>query len=142
MNNKYLVSGALLLAFAAGRFLTPVKIETKTVEVEKKQTETDRDKHKDTTTVVTEKPDGTKVTETRTAEDTKTHRDSRTDATTTSDTTKIYGASRLSVAALGCISSEKLSYGLSLSKNILGPITAGVWGLTSGTFGVSLGVEF
>lgn len=144
MNNKYLIAGALLLAFAAGRYLTPTKIEIQTVEVEKKQTETDRDKHKETTTVTTEKPDGSKVTETKTTEDTSTTRSTNQTTDTTTHTTKTYTGIRTRVSGLVGIDvgGRNVAYGAAVSRNVLGPITAGAWGLTNGTIGVSLGLEF
>jgi len=33
-------------------------------------------------------------------------------------------------------------YGLSISKELIGPVTLGLWGLTNGTVGVSVGVNF
>lgn len=145
MNYKYYTAaGLIVLAFATGRFLTPVKIETKTIEVERKQTETDRDKHKDTTTTTTEKPDGTKVTETHTTEDTTTQR-STTDATRTdTNTTKTYASGRTSIFALAGldISARSVVYGGLITRQLIGPLSIGAWGLTNGTVGVSLGLEF
>lgn len=143
MNWKYYTAGGLVvLAFATGRFLTPVKIETKVVEVEKKQTETEKDKHKETTTVTTEKPDGTKTTETKTTEDTTNHRTSDTTKTSDSDTTKTYGGSKTGIYALGGLSGGIPTYGLAVTRQLLGPISVGGWALTNGTIGVSLGLEF
>lgn len=145
MNYKYYTAaGLIVLAFAGGRYLTPTKIETKTVEVEHKETEAEREKHKDTTTVTTEKPDGTRVTETHTVEDTNARRS--TDSTTDkqSDTVKTYAGVRTSITALaglGSLSGPPI-YGGAVSRSILGPVNAGAWALTNGTVGVSLGLEF
>lgn len=36
----------------------------------------------------------------------------------------------------------KVVYGVSVSKEVLGPVTVGIYGLTSGTVGVSIGLNF
>jgi hypothetical protein len=147
MNNKLVILGALVLGLAIGRYSLPAKIETKVVEVEKKQTETDRDKHKETTTVTKELPDGTKETTTKTTEDTNTKRTAETNKTSESESTRTYGGAKTTISVLGGITGVPGSvggpiYGLSVTKNILGPIVGGAFGLTNGTVGVSLGLEF
>lgn len=145
MKKEYwLVIIALAVSYAAGRYMAPVKIETKVVEVEKKQTETERDKHKETTTVVTERPDGSKVTETRTTEDTNTQRSTKSTTDTTSESVIKYASSRTTLQGIASYSpgSSGVAYGGSVSRNLLGPIVGGGFVLTNGTFGVSLGLEF
>lgn len=144
MTNKYIVGIVIVLAFAAGRYLTPTKIEVKTVEVERKQTETERAKHKETTTVTKELPDGTKETTTKITEDSNTHRDSTTVKDSQTQTTKEYGGSRTSLYALGGINvtTGLPTYGGGASRQVLGPISAGAFFLTPGIVGVSLGLEF
>jgi hypothetical protein len=146
MNWKYYTAaGLIVLAFASGRFLAPTKTVVQTVEVEKKQTDAEREKHKTTTTTVTEKPDGTKTTVTATTEDSNTKKSTKDDTTTDTTSTKTYGGSKTNISALAGVSLGSgipVTYGAEVSKSILGPIRAGVWGLTSGTFGVSLGLEF
>jgi len=143
--NKWFVVGAVLLAFAAGRYLTPTKIEIKTVEVEKKKTDVERDKRKETTTTVTENPDGTKTTVTKTVEDTNTRKSTTTDKTVEGETTKTYRGAKTSVMVLGATRADDLlsrSYGMAVSRQVLGPISVGGFFLTNSTVGVSLGLEF
>ncbi len=40
------------------------------------------------------------------------------------------------------VSNRKSTYGLSIDRRLLGPVSIGVWGLTNNTLGVSLGVSF
>ncbi len=138
-----LIIAGLLVAFAGGYYLAPSKVETKVVEIEKK-TDTERDKHRETTTTETVKPDGTKQVVTIMVEDTNTKR-----KTETKEDTKSVSAPaprpRISLSALGGL---PVSYpftpvfGAHVSKEILGPITIGAWGLSSMTFGISMGVNF
>lgn len=160
MNTKtkvILCTGALLGAFAAGRWACPekVRVDTHTVEVEKKseqvKTDTDRDRHVDTTVTVITLPDGTKEQTTHTVQDTHTQQERKlaeTDSTTKdSDTLKetIYASSRVTISLLGGVSTDNFSkpvYGVSLTKPILGPITVGIFGLSDRTFGCSVGLTF
>ena len=144
MNNKYLGLGiALLISFAAGRYLAPTKIVTKTVEVEKKQVDTKKDEHKVTTVTETDKPDGTKTIVTQTTDNTGTERTSKDVVKSDTTTTKTYGGAKTSINALAGLSSGATpTYGLAVTRSVLGPITVGAFGLTDRTFGVSLGLEF
>ncbi len=155
-----LTLAALATAFAAGRWLSPTKIE-KVVEihevvkeVEKKTgtTDTQRNKRVEKTITETVSPDGTRTITTRIVETTDTDRKSATDSTSTTDTetnsksTEVveYKRSSWSVLALGGVdsSSWKPVYGAHISKTILGPISVGGWGLSSGVGGVSIGLQF
>lgn len=157
--NKIFIFGAIILvAFAAGRWLAPTKIktETKIVEVEKKSekstTDTDRNKHKETKTVEIVRPDGTKETTTTTVEDTNTDRKTTTAKTEESKKAESQSreetrsSSRTSIAALSGVDTSQslnpLVYGVSISKEVLGPISIGVWGLSNKTYGASVGVSF
>lgn len=145
MSNKYYVVAALLLvSFAAGRYLTPVKTEIKTVEVEKKQTNTAQEKHQNTTTVTTEKSDGTKVTETHTTIDTDTQRHATLNREGETQTISTYSGAKTRIQAVVApnIETRTITYGVDITRNVLGPVTAGVILLTNGTVGVSLGLEF
>lgn len=151
MNYKLIVGAAILLlaSFATGRWLAPTKVvtEIKTVEVEKKvdTTTTQKDEHK--TTVVTEKPDGTKQTVITDDTHTGTKSKDTTVVTDTSDTTKTVtrDSARVTVSALGAINIHDIStpvFGVSITKPILGPLTVGVFGLSSGVAGASIGLTF
>lgn len=150
-----LVSAACLVVFAAGRYSAPekVKIEVRTVEVEKKveQVVSDTDKHKETTVTETVKPDGTKETTTKTVEDTRKKTDDKSKDTTdvrvdsVQETTR--GSSKVTISALVgaplSLSGPLLPvYGGAITKPILGPLTLGIFGLSSGVAGFSAGLTF
>jgi len=137
--NKYIIGGvllALVAAFAAGRYLTPTKVETKivTVEVEKKHEETK------TKTTTVKKPDGT--TTTTTESDTKV--DTNTTTNSKSDTIVEHKVGTLNISALAGadVTIPRLVYGLSVTKSIIGPVTIGLWGLSNKTVGGSIGFQF
>lgn len=155
---KVLISSILLLAaFALGRFTVPekVRVEIKTVEVirEVKQTETDLSKtrHKKVTETITIKPDGTKIVTRVITDDTQT--DKKSDTSSETDTRRstdekretVRGASPVTLSALAGVrfaNPLSLTYGLSATKPLLGPVTLGAWGLSSGEVGLSLGLTF
>ena len=138
--NQYIIVGVLiLLAAAAGRYLTPEKIVTKTitVEVEKKQEKTN------TVVVKVTKPDGT-ITETT---NTNTESTTTTNTNTKTDTIIVQGKkSPLNVSALAGINVTNpaggIIFGGHVSKQILGPVNIGVFGLSNGTAGLSVGLQF
>jgi len=143
---------------ATGAYLVPTKtkIETKIVEVEKKVDTKAEDAasktHKVTTIVVVTKPDGEKNSTTTisydNSKDTKTNsKDVDTDVKQ-SDTLKevTRGDSKVTISALGGVDFSRgapiVVYGASVTKPILGPIACGVWGLTNGVVGASIGLTF
>ncbi len=131
---------ALATAFASGRFLSPEKTKTveRIVEVEKIVTKVEH-----STTVIVEKPDGTK--ETTIVKDTNT--DSRTtkDSTTNSKESTI-SKDRLNISVLAGmqlpLSNSSSVFGASVTKNLIGPVTVSVWGLSNASGGVGLGLNF
>lgn len=149
-------------AFAVGRYTVPEKIKTvvQTVEVEKKVVTTDTDKkekkHKEVVVTDTKNKDGSETTTTKTVEDT--NLDNKTNdkiADNTSDTktdskevTKT--GSRLNISALGGVPISlssgpgigKFVYGVHVSRDLIGPISVGLWGLSSSEFGMSIGLTF
>lgn len=152
MNTKtkaVLAAVALAVAFASGRYLTPTKVvtEIKTVEVEKKTSESDKNKHKETTIIEVAKPDGTKETTTKTVEDTDSKKSTTDETAKSSDQTKevTREGSRLSISALAGTDVTNWAagpiYGAHVSKDLLGPISIGVWGLTNKTGGISIGLS-
>ncbi len=157
MENKtkiIIVSVALLVAFAFGRYSAPehVKIETKIVEIEKKVVDTDtlRDRHREVVIKEIVKPDGTKEKVTTTVEDSNTSRKTRTEEETSrteNRSEEITRGSKVTLAALigsplRLNSSFEPIYGGIISKPILGPITVGVWGMSNKTAGFALGLTF
>lgn len=134
---------ALAVSFASGRFLTPVKTVIKTVEVEKKTEDTHKEKHKKTTII--EHPDGSK--ETIITDDVESDKKTKDETKNTSDTEITRSSSRLNISALagGQISFSQpmpLALGASVTKDILGPVSVGLWGLNNGMGGVSIGLSF
>jgi hypothetical protein len=135
-------------SFAFGRFYAPEKV--KVIEVEKKTTTEKKDSSRESNKKIIKKkvtkPDGTVTEITREEDSTKSSRNSdKTDTTEkskTSETTK--SSSRLSIQALAGVqlSDKSLTYGLAVSRNLIGPLRIGVFGLTSGQVGCSLGLDF
>lgn len=144
--NKIILSAvAIAVAFAFGRYTTPVKIvtEVKTVEVEKKTVE--KDKHTETTTVETTKPDGTKEVRTHTITDTSITKKEVDTRRTDNTTTSTRGGSATAISGLSGVDftqTPKIIYGAHVTKQVLGPISIGIWGLTNSTAGASIGLSF
>ncbi len=149
-----IIGGALLTSFAFGRYSAPVKIKTETKEVDTKHEVEDKtanqDKHKETVITETVKPDGTKEKVTKTIEDTHKQTDS-TDTTQTDSSkteTKEVTKEGRKVLLTGLIGVNTLRpslgpiFGAQVQTTVVGPITAGIFGLTDGTAGVSLGLIF
>lgn len=150
---KVLACGlSLAVAFAAGRYTVPSVVKTVTNSVDsskqaqKQDTQTVR--HKEVTVTETTKPDGTKTKVTKTITDTDRKSDTKSvslDNSATQTSKEVTKKSGISVSALAGLSAHDLTspvYGLSLQAPVLGPITAGAWGLSDLTFGVSLGINF
>lgn len=135
---------ALILAFLAGKY-TASPVEVKSVVTQKETDKTVEDKvcHIQTKTVVVESPSGEKKTETTT--DTS-YTDKITEIkkdTTTSKTDTINKRSVINVSALAAVSSSFIpKYGISIQKEVIGPITVGGFILTNGEFGASIGINF
>lgn len=154
-------------AVAVGRYLSPEKVvikkEVVREEVERKEekttkdTDIDRNRKIKKTVVETIKPDGTRTIKTRYTNDTETKKSVKEDKKTTDVSKKTEtdkeskevsngGGGKLNLSALAAVNvtdvKSGLSYGLSVNKELLGPFTLGIFGLSSGTGGVSLGVNF
>lgn len=135
--NKYIV--IVLVAtggFFVGKHFAPekVRVETVTVEVEKQKTKNQKKK-----VVIKENKDGSKETvitvDTSVEEKDKTNTDSKVKEVTNS--------SKFNISVLaGSSIPINMVFGVSANKAILGPVTAGAWGLSNGTVGLSLGLNF
>lgn len=133
-----------LISFAAGRYTgqsETVKTDTKLTDDYSKAVST----HEQQVTQTTKEKDGTVITIVTTTKDTNT---SNTDDKT-SDVSKSVQiiASKAIVhldllAGLQTTLSRKPIYGASINKEILGPVSVGVFGLTNGTIGASIGITF
>ena len=143
-----------------GRYSAPVKIKTevKTVTVEKvvykTKTDTKNQKHRKVIIVDNKKPTGEETkTTTITDDDTltrKTDKDVAKDDTKkadiTKEVTKESGHVTISVLAgtnfTGIPGSGGILYGAQVQRNLIGPVIMGVWGISNGTGGASLGLQF
>lgn len=135
MKLKIIISLALLiLAFAFGRYSVKQTTAVVTKEVEK---EKQQDKHK--VTVITKKNGEETTTIT---EDTKTHTDTNSLDIVKEITQGKSSMINISGLAGMDINSKQPVYGLSASKEFLGPVTLGAFFLTNKTVGVSIGVNF
>lgn len=137
MSLKYkllILTFSLVLSFSLGRYSATSKSTPQTQET----TNTGEKIH--TVTVITE-DHGKKVTEVTQDE---------TVNTTSKETTKstIQSApkqSNFNVSVLGGVlvqTRPDLVYGVSVSKQVIGPITGGLFGLSNGILGVSIGLNF
>jgi hypothetical protein len=146
MANKYKVlaaSFALALAFATGRY--SVRSSTvKQVVTEKETTNVDAKKDMHKKIVIVKQPTGvttTTITE-ETATDTKTLTNDQLQAVTTVTPPKVGTLNVSALAGLDAEHSFKPAYGISVTKQVLGPLSVGAFGLTNGVMGVSLGISF
>jgi len=139
-NNRWqAVAGLLLLlgAYALGRYVAPTKTITKTVTVEVEKTKT----HEDKVIVERIEKDGTKTTTTHVVTNTETDKKANTKQEQIVENKK----SSLLVSALGGVDITKpngLIFGAHVSRQTLGPVHIGLFGLTNGTIGASVGLQF
>lgn len=120
------------------------------VEVEKKDTDVTKKGHVDTVTKIKKNKDGSTVTVIHEVQDDKTSVEVKDDKTETDSkdksTTieKSKGVTNLSVLSGINVSQpgNPILYGASVNRSILGPITIGLWGLSNGTCGASVGLNF
>lgn len=132
-----LIVTAVLVSFGAGRYYSQtlaVKSETITQVVE------DSRKHVQTTTTTVKEPNGRvkTVKQTDAVSDTKT--EVKKDAVT-----EVAKTPKTNISVLIGYDSpglDKPYYGLSVTRQVLGSTTLGVWGINNGTIGLSIGVNF
>lgn len=128
---------ALIASFAFGRYSVPTSIRNE----KETDTQTEVDKHKETTIVETEKPDGTKEKKTVIVEDSS----KKVDRNIKESKQVIFDGSRTTISALAGVNISNLPtlyFGASVSKPVIGPITAGVFYLSPGIVGASIGLSF
>lgn len=148
-----LVIVIVISAYTFGRWSAPEKVrtETKIVEVEKKtdNKKTDVNDHKKVTIVEVDSPDGTKKKTTTITDD----RNSQIDDTSTDDISKTADETKeitksSSKLTISMLASTNLSapavpiYGLMIQKELVGPITVGIFGLQDKSAGMSIGLTF
>jgi hypothetical protein len=129
----------LAVAFAAGRYSVKSVITTEVTKTEEKKKE---DIKQDSHTVIVKAPDGTTTTTIDTHVDTHI-----VDTTKTTDQLVQQTNTRktLQISLLGgynYASPQGIDVGLSVSKEVLGPVTVGLWGMKSGIIGLSVGLNF
>lgn len=139
---------------ASAYYFAPQKIqivekEVK-VEVAKKDTDVDQHGHVDTTTKIKTNKDGTTITVIHKIQDDNVDTKTKVDTTITDNkdksTTieKSKGFTNLSFLA-GISTTQPgnpMLYGASVNRSILGPISIGLWGLSDGSCGASIGLNF
>ncbi len=127
-----------VMCFAWGRYsVTPTKISANVITT----TDVVKDVVTDRVTTTTETPGGPKsttVTEHITSETNKTH--NKTSVVTSDSSRPTLNISLL--AATNINEAFKPLYGVSVSKQVVGPVTAGLFVLSGGTIGVSVGINF
>lgn len=140
IKTQLIILGAVsLVAFASGRYTAKAPDVAEAIKAVT-QDNTHQDVH--TTKVIVQTPDGTvKTTETT---DTQTQ---TVEKIATQESEKITSPkSTLNISALVAEDFSKGTltpiYGVSVSKEFSGPVTVGLFGLTNGTLGVSLGINF
>ena len=141
---KILLSAlALALAFATGRYTVQKPAIKETVhEVQAVDTRVDTNEHKKI--IVDEKPGGEKITtitdDTATDEKQASHDDVSADITVTPP--KINTLNISALAGVDPLNSFKPVYGTAVTKQILGPVTIGAFGMSNGVVGLSVGISF
>lgn len=153
-----IVMALMAVSAAAGRFTVPTKvvIETKTVEIIKEVKVKDKDsiknRHKNTTIVVDTHPDGSSTKTTTISDNTSSEKHETATSTKESDITDTAhkqvesDSSRVSISVLAGVNpfspQSGITYGGHISSKVLGPITIGLFGLTSGIIGPTVGITF
>jgi hypothetical protein len=146
---KVLLSFLVILVSAAvGRFTAPEKI--KTVEVEKQtnsaKDDSEKDIHKKVVETKVTGPNGVVTDTTVTTDDSVLSNKSTDTSVTTDDKSKeiVRNSGVLRVQALigTPLTNPTLTYGASISRNLIGPINIGVFGLSSSMVGGSIGIDF
>jgi hypothetical protein len=150
LKNKVIISiVSLLTAFGFGRYSANQRPNVQTKETVTANATQQTDKNVETETTITTEKDPNGVVKTVETIDSK----DLTKVETENQSVKILQQTvtqpKQSKINLSFVASSDVfkgalapSYGLYASKEILGPITAGVYGLTNGTVGVTVGLDF
>jgi hypothetical protein len=145
--NKIVIAGVLLIAaFVAGRFSVPkqvIKTEQTKVAVD---IEKSKNTHTQTTTTTIKTPNGEVKTITTTDTVTKSETSKKEDISSSKSEQVTAKTGKLNIAALAAYDTAHLgvkpAIGVSVSKEVIGPLTIGLWGLNTGIVGLSVGVNF
>lgn len=144
-NKLILAILGLSLAFVAGRYTNQVTETSHSQVTSNEDKNVQKDTHDKVITTITEKPDGEKQTTITETKDVISVTQDDKHSVSVVDTSKITGSSpKTTVSALAAIDihTKLPTYGASISHELIGPISVGVFGLTSGVAGVSLGITF
>jgi hypothetical protein len=134
---------AFVVGLSLGMFGRPTKVITKTETVYKDRIVEKVIEHQVIVTKEIKKPDGTDEIDTVTKTDDQD--DKKSDLTGNSNTSKEvdYGSGiQIGGMAGTNLSNGQQVYGGYANKRLIGPITVGGFGLSNGTAGLTLGVEF
>lgn len=136
--NKEALGGIVIIvvAFYCGRYSAPerIKTETKIVEVEKEVIKTEYK-----TVRIKENKDGSK--ETIIVSESNSQEKAKQKSSEEKKEILKNGSTYVSLL-FGASTVPHLNYGLSVQRDVLGPFTIGVWGLTNANFGASIGLRF
>lgn len=138
---------ALAVSFATGRYSVPKNTQDEIKESTTQTKDLEKDKHKKIVTVEVDSKDGGKQITTTTTEDTATKVDTTKDKITDKTESTETGGSTLNISVLGALhpsffgGDNNLVYGGAITKQLIGPLTLGVFGLSSGVVGVSFGLN-
>lgn len=126
----------LALGATAMHYLRPPVVE----KVKEKQSETKKTKEKETRTVKEKFPDGTErettvITETEDKTTKKNEKESASKPVSPRTNVSL-------LVGMDWNDRTKAIYGGHVSRQFIGPIRLGVYGLTNGTFGASVGIDF
>lgn len=149
MTTKYKIIVSIvvvLTSFAFGRYSAPKVPDSHTVTDTKVDDKKDTDQVEHKKTVIVQEPSGVITTTITDLEQTDTKEDTQTqahvDATVTAPKTSTLNLSALAATHFTGANAFKPLYGVSVSKQIIGPVRTGIWALTDGTIGVSIGLDF
>jgi hypothetical protein len=138
----------ILVAFAVGRYSVQSP-STKVKETDNKTTQqqTAKDTHTKTTITIVKQSDGaTKTVETIDTSITAHTTTEQQDKLSLQQTTTPPKTQPLNLSVLASVNPIKGEmqpvYGASITKQLLGPVSVGLFGLTNGTMGVSIGLNF
>lgn len=157
MNNKTKVLIVIVytaVVAASAYYLAPQKIkiekEIVTVEVEKKTQVVNKDKKLEKKTTTKKNADGSSTTETTTViTDNSTTKDTEDKTINNKETDKkeiIKSKGHTTITALAGVdinrTSEGVTYGASVNRDLLGPIGISIYGLSNGNLGCGISLTF
>lgn len=149
LQSKVLLAAlALTVAFAFGRYSAPTKpniTQTKAV-VATTQMVADKDTHKQTQIIVVRQPSGAETTTTTIKEDTVSVVDTNKQVESQTKTIVTQPVrSTVNISAMFGVDvrhPNAMIYGAQVSKQLLGPVQIGVYGMSNSVVGFTIGLNF